>query len=377
MRNLATAFGAALAAITVPAAVVEEDGKNIYDVWWGEVPASAETLLADRPEVWNFGFRPYGSASASWLWSDPIMARSTLSGEVPEGKCPTAMAVGCNADGFSVLVYTVEASLPSALAKGAKAPDGRFELYVMPGDTDSRAMTFYYQFGAGADNEGAIEAYVWSVEDRRERHPKRWTDYRVRRLANGYVHVITFSWEAFWDKLPFVRGADNFWRLGIVRFAADGGVTWGGTVHEASCFGYLRFPNFTEEQRTEIRGRLLMKGWARFQAVKSKPMYNTPRGWDVPWPLDAAFLREERAKYPETYVLYTQDPEFHDILERHNEKVQALGADVVGFAALPPERREAFYRRASDMLFNYRYDVERLYAAYIDGKFFPEEEVVK
>lgn len=366
-RSLTTCVAAALVALAAANAAAE---KNVLDVWQGSIPGVPEELLSSQPGIWNFGFRPYGAAAAE-LWSDPIMARNALAGADAGGKSPTAVAVTCDADGFTVLVLCVEASLQGAIAKTNALPDSYCELYIAPDDIDNRDMIPYYQFGLNALNDGEFDHYPWIVEDRRMRTPTPYMDFKTRLLPNGYLHVVNFSWEAFWDKLPMKDCTDNFWRLSLIRWS-DGGVSWGGVVHEASRFGYIRFPRFTPEQRAEIHFRLLQRGWTRFQKLYSKPTYNTTRGWNAPWPREDKFIMEALKGLPETFIHYTQDPVFSLKLKQLVDERLALASGIAGFKEMSPDEQEAFYRWASDMLFNFRYDVEKAYTRHVDDKLFAE-----
>ncbi len=364
---LLLSFSLALAATS---ALADGEAKNILDVWWGDVPTAAEELLRSRPNIWDFGFRPYGSSSF-WLWSDPLQERNVLSGEAPEGKSPTAITVACNADGFDVVVYAVEASMPTAMATTNALPNGGVEIYLCPGDTDSRDMVPYVQFAIGANPEGKFDNYPWTVEDRRVRNPTRYVTLRSRPYASGWVHVLHIPWEPHWDNLPFQDRADNFWRLGLIRWA-DGGVSWGGVVHEASRFGYIRFPRFTEEQKSEIRKRLLERAWMRYMALRGKPTYNASGNWDAPWPRFDKFIVEEETAHPRTHIHYTQDPGFRPILTRIEGECNALGPQIARFSEMPSEEQEAFFNKAAEKLFNFRYDVEEAYAGFISDKLFKD-----
>ena len=357
-------------AFVLLAAPLARAEKNVLDVWHGALPSVPEELLASHPEIWSFGFRPYG-ASAAQLWSDPIMARNVLSGQETGGKSPTAVAVTCDADGFNILVLCVEAQMSEALAKTNSLPDGGCELYIAPDDIDNRDMRPYHQFAIGANPDGRFDNYAWVVEDRHTRLPTPYMRLNSRLLPNGVLHVLHFDWEAFWDELPLKDRDDNFWRFSVIRWA-DGGWSWGGVVHEASRFGYIRFPRFTDEERAEIRYRLLLRGWQRFRDLSGKPMYNPSRSWNAPWPQEDAFLVEERGGRPAAFIHYSQDPVFSKTLKTLVDERNALGPEIARFKEMTPAGQKTFYRKAADMLFNFRYDVEKAYAAYVDDKLFAE-----
>lgn len=196
-------------------------------------------------------------------------------------------------------------------------------------------------------------------------------DFKTRLLPNGYLHVLNFSWEAFWDKLPMKDRTDNFWRMSLIRWV-DGGVSWGGVVHEASRFGYIRFPRFTPEQRAEIHFRLLQRAWTRFRKLHAQSAYNTTRGWAAPWPREDKFIVDALDGLPETFIHYTQDPVFSQTLKQLVDERLALAPGIAAFKEMPADEQEAFYDRAADMLFNFRYDVEKVYTRYVDDKLFAE-----
>ncbi|MGI6100487.1 MAG: hypothetical protein GX174_13350 [Lentisphaerae bacterium] len=370
IRSLNKYAALALTALAALAATHAFASKNVLDVWYGQVPGAPESLLASQPQIWSFAFRPYGAAAAD-LWSDPIMARNALAGEDAGGKSPTAVAVTCDADGFTVLVLCVEAALHDAIARTNALPDSYCEIYVAPDDIDNRDMIPYYQFGLNAFADGKFDHFPWIVEDRRMRTPTPYMDFKTRLLPNGYLHVLNFSWEAFWDKLPMKDRADNFWRMSLIRWV-DGGVSWGGVVHEASRFGYIRFPRFTPEQRAEIRFRLLQRAWTRFRKLHAQPAYNTTRGWAAPWPREDKFIVDALDGLPETFIHYTQDPVFSRTLKQLVDERLALAPGIAAFKEMPADEQEAFYNRAADMLFNFRYDVEKAYTSYVDDKLFAE-----
>lgn len=364
------AFTISLILLAAGAAYCDDSGKNILDVWHGTVPGAPEELLSSHPQIWNFGFRPYGAASAD-LWSDPVMVRNVLSGEEAGGKSPTAVAAACDADGFTIMVFCVDAALKSAIAKTNSLPDAYCEVYVAPGDIDNRDMIPYYQFGLSANSDGTPDHYPWIVQDRRMRTPLPYMNFKTRILPNGFLHVLNFSWEAFWDKLPFRDSADNFWRMSAIRWS-DGGMSWGGVVHEASRFGYIRFPRFTDAEKTEIRYRLLRKAWTRFRTLSSKPTYNPSRSWSAPWPREDRFIKEALAGAGETFIHYSQDPVFSVKLKELVDERNALASDIARFREMPVAEQKAFYKKAADMLFNFRYDVEKAYADFVDDKIFAE-----
>ena len=357
-----------LGCATAPAPVEKNNAKNVYDVRFERLPETCEDLVTDDLEGWNFNFRPYGRTSD--LWTDPSAIRDVGDGKALQSK-PTAMRVACNEDGWSYLVFCGEPSLKDELAKTNALPYPTLELYIAEGDTDNYEPVPYWQF---LYERGKMREIKWSVEGPKWRPLLGQTRLTTRVRDNGFVIRLDFPWEAFWDRLPvFADKADNFWRLGIMRWAA-GGVTWGGDVHEPNRYGYIRWPEFTSAQRTEIMVRVLERGWHLYRELTAGVSYNTevkkPGGWQR-----AAYVRNEpyavdtvKADGPRSYTTYAEDPGFRPTLERLEADCAACAPRIAAFRTLAPAEQEAFYREASAKLYNFRYDVEKAYDAYVRTK---------
>lgn len=358
-----------LGCATTPAHTVEKNNaKNVYDVSFERLPETCEDLLTEDLGGWNFNFRPYGRTSD--LWTDPSAVRDVGDGKALQSK-PTAMRVACNEDGWSFLVFCGEPSLKDELMKTNSLPYPFLELYVGEGDTDNYEPAPYWQF---LYERGKVREIKWSVEGATWRPLMDSLRYATRVRDNGFVVRFDFQWEAFWDRLPiFTERADNFWRLGIMRWAA-GGVTWGGDVHEPNRYGYIRWPAFTPAQKTEIMSRVLECGWHLYRELTAGVNYNVtqnePGGWQR-----AAYVRSEpyaidavKADGPRSYTTYAEDPEFRPTLERLEAACAACAPKIAAFRALPSAEQETVYREVSAKLFNFRYDVEKAYEAHVHAK---------
>ena len=371
MKKQAIALAVAVLAAAAWAgedAVLNYGAKNVVEAKFMDVPESCEEMLKTNPGDWCFSFRPYGNNS-QMLWTDPLTARAAVSGGTEfDGKHPTALNVTCNADGWTFLLLCVAPEIEGALAKTNALPVPSLEFFFVPGDTDTHLADSHYHFYWG---EGEFAHYPWCVQDRTWRNILSSVRSDCRRLPNGYLLRFTFTWESLFDKLPFagIDKADNFWRLQVVRWA-DGGVTFGGVVHQQSRAGYVKFPDFTDAQKTEIMTRLLEKAWTKFLLEKSSRPYNFSGGWNSPAPRTEKYIVDHVAKFPRTYVNYGEDPEFKPILEGLVNERLALGAQIAAFGGMKPAEQLAFYKKASDMLFNVRYDVEDAYAAFLTEKRF-------
>ncbi len=356
-----------MAALALVAALASAE-KNILDVRYGSLPADYETLLKTDPGSWNFGFRPYG-AGASQLWTDPIVAREALDGQVDdkaEGPRPTAIRVSCDDESFSLLVLCVDPAAGKAIAATNSLPSPSIELYFAPGDTDNHDPEPYFQFVYG---DGTLRHFQWQVQDRTWRNIQSAVRVDEKHLANGFLVRFTFPWEQLFDRLPFSSKADAIWRLSVIRWA-DGGCTWGGAVHQESRAGYIRFPDFSAEDKARIMKGLLEKGWMAFRRACGTPQFNLSGGWAAPVARDDAFIKEQVAKQPRTYINYSEDPDFRPVLGQLVAERNALADGISGFEAMKPAEQLAFYRKASDMLFNFRYFVEEAYAHHLEDKLF-------
>lgn len=358
---------------TAPVAPEKNDAKNVIDVRWETIPTDCERLVADETDLWDFNFRPYGRTSD--LVSDPAIVRSVATGADVKPSA-TALRVACDADGWGYLVFCAEPKADEAIAAGEPAPLPNLEMYFLEKDTDNQDPAVYWQFYTEG---GRLEQYDWMSEGRDWRLIKPFVRHQVRRARGGYVFRLDVPWEALWDRLPiFSDRTDNFWRIQIMRWTA-GGLTWGGEVHEPARGGYMRWPRFTDAQKLAIMERVLACGWRSFSSVCGAARYsvrgsNKPSGWDL-YPVvrtEPYALDQLKAEGPRTYVPYGEDPAFRPILEKLHAERAALGAGIAGFAALAPAEREAFYRKAAPMLFNYRLDVEAAYAKFLKDKMLGE-----
>ncbi len=342
--------------------------KNMVEVVFRDLPANYETLLEDEAAKWSFNFRPYGAGSAETLWSDPIVQRDALAGRDIAGKAPTALFVTCNEEGFTVLVFAAEPQFKDNLEKGSSLPPSRLECFFAPGDADMSSIEHYYQFIIGA-NEPRIEGiYPWLVEDRKFRTLEGHLRIDSRMLPNGNLVKIFVPWAPLFDRLPFTDKRDNFWRLSVIRWGAPGGgQTWGGVVHAATSAGYIRWPDFTDERKTAIRKTVLLKGWTVYKNLAGSTGVNPAL---VP-PRTEEYYEETIAKLPQTFRNVNEDFGFREAwLENAIAERNALGATIAIFDTLSQAEQEAFYDKASDMLFNFRYDIEQAYADYLGAMIF-------
>lgn len=337
------------------------DAKNCIQAKFRDLPADFEKLLVSEPEIWNFGFRPYGS-SASQLWTDPILQREALTGGETEGKKVVALSVSCSVKGFSILVFRAEPDLKKSLAEGKRLPSGSLECFFAPGDADIDKIEHYYQFILYA-TKPKVSCYPWFVDDRNFRSIENHITAETKILSNGYITKIDVPWEPLFDRLPFSDRKDSFWRLSVIA----NGQTWGGVVHQANQAGYIRWPEFTQAQKTAIMKNLLWKAWNAYQNESGS--IDLAKA-NIPYRREPYYL-EKDSKLPHSYKLYVEDFAFREPwLESAVAERNALGAKIVEFEKLSPAEQVTFYKKAADMLFNYRYDVEEAYRKHMKKSIF-------
>lgn len=368
MLPVVLALAAAADVPPVAAGQGRNNAKNIYDVRFETLPGDCERLVETDIGSWDFNFRPYGRTSD--LWTDPSTVRDVGDGRNAEGS-PSALRVSCDAEGWSFLVFCGEPPFAEALAKTNALPYPTLEIYFASGDTDNYEPCPYWQL---LYERGPLREIRWATEGRAWRNVEVDLRCETRLRGNGFVVRFDFPWELFWDRLPiFCDRADNFWRLSVIRWAS-GGVTWGGEVHEPNRFGYIRWPAFSDAQKTEIMERLLYKAWHAYKALAEQTDYNTsskgPVGWNrtsyvrtEPYAVDAI-----KADGPRSYAVLAEDPGFYPVLTALVAECDKLAPGIAAFRSLPLEKQEAFYKEASARLFNFRYDVEEAYGKYEKAK---------
>lgn len=363
MKNFA--FITVLTFLACATTLAAEDGKNIYDVKFGSLPADVTTLPAEHPEDWNFSFRPYGSSDM--LWTDPILQRDVTSGASVGDTPATALNVTCDKDGFTLLVLCVEPALAGAYANTNKFPSPSIEFFFSTGDADTPAIKHYWQM---IYNNEKINEFPWLVENRGFRTVNAYTTCREYVTDKAILVRINYSWEPLFDRLPiFHSKKDNFWRLSVIRWGALS-QTWGGTVHQASQAGYIRWPEFTDAQKTAIMKGLLKKAWVSFGAVSSEVNMKATSDWSGVIPLKAPFREAEDKADPRSFVNYNEDATFRPTLQKLTDECKAFAPGIGKFESMPIDEQIEFYKAASDKLFNFRYDVEDAYTKHVQDKLF-------
>ena len=141
--------------------------KNFMDAPWHDLPAPApgRELLNDNVLPWNFNFRPYSKSSAANLWTDPSYQRDVFAGKATAGGRPTAFAVICGKDGFTMYVLSGDPEIFQSMKNGKDLPSSRLECYFSPRDAENNAIEHYYQFLIDQKLD-TIRDFPWLAEDR-------------------------------------------------------------------------------------------------------------------------------------------------------------------------------------------------------------------
>ena len=100
----------------------------------------------------------------------------------------------------------------------------------------------------------------------------------------------------------------------------------------------------------------------RHSSVRGGPRNGQERRAAV---LDAPYAKARVAKEgPRTYINYGEDPDFAPTLIALEDAARALAPKIAVFREMKTmEEKRAFYKLASDKLFNYAHDVRAAYAA--------------
>ncbi len=350
-----------------------QTGKNILNAEFRTPPGDFETLLRTEPDKWHFGFRPYGDGGDVFA-TDPIVQRDALSGK-ETGKNVCALRVMCDPEGFTMLVYSSVQNLENLLAAGKDLPSALSECYFAPGDEETADVEVYYQFLMWATDHNhyrdqpdrKVRSFPWFVEDRQFRNIANYISADFRRTSNGVVEKIFIPWECLFDRLPLTDKKDNIWRMNVIC----NGLTWGGQVHQMSRAGYVRWPDFTQEQRTALRKNTLLKGWAMFHRDSKMTELDTKRTTHQPLP---PWLEKQMSGLY-SFKFYAEDPGFRAFwLDQALKERLALGEQIAKFETMSEAEQVKFYKTASGKLYNFRYDVENAYRLYMESKLFCEPE---
>ncbi len=362
MRNprfsmLLAAAAAALCAAPAPAQ------KNTIDVKYQSIPRDFQELLKTDAGSWNSNFRLYDKLAAEQLWTDPNVIRDALDGLDTPGEAPTAIHVSCDEFGISLLVFAGDPDFQATTREG-KVPRCTIELFLEPGTSETARIVPYYQMVINMLNpREECDVFDWLMEDREYRSLREHIAIDTRFLANGALMRLFVPWVPLFDRLPLDGQKNNIWRLSVIRWGAKGGgQTWGGEVHAHSGAGYIRFPDFTPAQKTAIRKHVLQTAWHEFHAFLKLPDYNPALVKPPANPLAEKVVHR-------SFMNYNEDFGFREFwLEQAIAERTALGRGTADLGAMSPEAQAAFYAEAADKLFNFRYDLEEAYGAYMNAK---------
>ena len=222
----------------------------------------------------------------------------------------------CDVEGVRVFLRvqdknarSVEKGFAGGLGTEMYFAPGAGEPYVCFGSSPKAGLNFVFH-----------TAYT-SAESKRMDFEDLKSKYAIREETaftdDDYVLMLTFPWNAFYQKLPVKAGAE--WRFECL----SGGYSWGGSqgVHEASSWGRLVF-NLKPEEIAAIRRRLVYdtyKSWNRAERGTlplfdkwADPVLGDPDFYEQCLkPLEAE-LKAEAAKVSETMT----DAEVNEVYEK-------------------------------------------------------------
>lgn len=347
------------------------DSKNVIDSEYRAVPANCRELIRQEPGRWNSNFRPYDPQSAEMLWSDSTLIRNVQLDARDDKSMVTALTSFCDDAGFSILIYIADPNIRKNLSEGKARPANMFEIFFEPGDAEDSDMEPYYQFICQTARPYVWGVFPWLMEDRTFRTVKGFLTIDVRHQDNADVMHIRIPWEPLFDRLPFLHGRqENIWRLSVIRWASSGGQTWGGNVHQQSTSGYLRFPQFTEEQKTAVMKHVLVGGWNEFNRILGIPSWSMDL---LPVNSCGHFVRDQE-KLPHSFLAGAADKKFRDsVMKPMIEERRAFGKKIAEFETLPYAERETFYRTAAPMLYNFEYDLQQAWGKWQEDQIFAEK----
>ena len=282
-------------------------GKNVYDVKYAPLPGNYAMMLKNAPDEWNFNFRPYG-ASSEWLWSDSNVRRDAAADGKLSDRRITAIRVSCDEQGFNVLMYGCEPSLSEYLSKTNDYPYQSIEYFVAPGDADEPGVQqrFMCFYGNGENRE-----YENREPDRQFRLAKPVVSETA--LENSVIVKISYDWANFWNlKTTLEKG----WR---------------------------EFRKYTHTNPISIG--LVTANWLPSTELRRK--------------LD-----------PRSFVNMNEDPDFRPTLERMILERQALAPEIARMDKMTREEQDAFYAKASEMLFNFPWALQEAYGEYQKNRLF-------
>ncbi len=371
-RKISILAGLCVGAAALLSAADNPNGKNYVDVEYRSLPADYWNLLTLEPGKWNSNFRPYDPQSAAMLWSDSTLQRSVALDADESKTALTAILATCDDAGFTILVYAGEPRQQDELSAGNSRPNSMLECFFQPGDADSSDFSHYYHFLCQATAPYVYGVFPWLMEDRTFRTVKGWLTVDSHTTRQGNMLLIRTPWEPLFDRLPFFTDKkDDIWRLSVIRWASTGGQTWGGNVHQQTTAGYLRFPKFTEVQQTAIMKHVLLGGWDRFQNTLSQAKYSLDL---LPVNSMKHYVRDLN-RLPHTFLAIAEDKEFRDIrMKPMVEERKALGKKIADLETLPFAEQIAFYKKASDMLYNFEYELQSAYGDWQKDQIFDVKE---
>jgi hypothetical protein len=203
-------------------------------------------------------FFKYGEQDAGDLATDINVDRAGQ----PEGgggsPRRTSFSMVYDHRGWHIFILSQEPDIESIRDTGSSA--GQLEMAFSPGP-DGGA---YYQWIIDlAANK--LSVYDWDSPHRHYRSLQDHIRCETIALEDGFGTLVSIPWESLYDKLPLAGGT---WPFSVIRWMPEGGVTWGGKVHEIGRWGQVEWQPPEPAARTRIRKTLLRRAWGVYTRQK-------------------------------------------------------------------------------------------------------------
>jgi len=260
--------------------------RNVYRCrYLADAPLGAAGWAISRwlkdPKLREARFGPYDKAHAEKLVTDVAGDRGVQEGGGSKTQRATAFYMVYDARGWHVFVLSDEPDIEAITNAGGSA--GSLEMAFSPGFEGA----CYYQWIANLA-ENRVSLYDWDSPHRHFRSLKGQFRCETVALKGAYGTYIFIPWTVLYDKLPIDGGR---WPFSVIRWSKDGGITWGGKVHEIGRWGLVEWEKPTPAQRQAIQAGIVRRAWGRY--VKARTALS--EHWQDPEVGDPAFYKEALA----------------------------------------------------------------------------------
>lgn len=230
--------------------------------------------------------RKYGSNLQFLLETDAALTGRKVTEAMTDFK-PTEFVATCDADGVKLFFHApTSREKAMAVADGFESLGG-YEMYLAAGPAEPYHCYLFGQI-PGPVFDGFVTQYD-NANFRRAREKDGNVSVQHRVLEDGVATLLSFSWKAFFNRLP---AEGDTWSFEAIHWE-QGGYSWGGSqsVHNRSSFGSLVFTNMTEGNVRAIKRRLIAAAAAAYKRELS-PNNGCMEIWQDPELGDRIFYAE-------------------------------------------------------------------------------------